>query len=71
MDQRNPMETGKVITNDLTMNKIMKKAAKHFNVPTEEQEDWMSSTYAHIVRDGLKQKRNVCSQDLRKTIKSK
>ena len=60
----------KFITNDLTMNKIMIKAAKHFKVPTEEQEHWMS-TYAHIVRDGLNQKRNACSQDLRKTIKSK
>jgi hypothetical protein len=46
------------------------KAAKHFKVPKEEQEHWMS-TYAHIVRDGLGQKRNACSQDLRKTLKSK
>jgi hypothetical protein len=60
----------KFITNDITMNKIMKKATKHFNVPTEEQEHWMS-TYTHIVRDGLNQKQNACSQDLRKTIKSK
>ena len=60
----------KFITNDITMNKIMKKAAKHFNVPAEEQEHWMS-TYAHVVRDGLNQKRNACSQDLRKTLKSK
>jgi hypothetical protein len=50
----------KFITNDLTMNKIMTKAAKHFKVPKEEREHWMS-TYAHIVRDGLNQKRNACS----------
>jgi hypothetical protein len=60
----------KFITNHLTMNKIMTKVAKHFKVPDEEREHWMS-TYAHIVRDGLNQKRKVCSQDLRKTLKSK
>ncbi len=60
----------KFITNDLTMNKIMTKAAKHFKVPDDEKIHWMS-TYAHIVRDGLNQKRNACSQDLRKTLKSK
>jgi hypothetical protein len=60
----------KFITNDLTMNKIMTKAAKHFKVPDDEKTHWMS-TYAHIVRDGLNQKRNACSQDLRKTLKSK
>jgi hypothetical protein len=60
----------KFITNDLTMNKIMTKAAKHFKVPNEEREHWMS-TYAHIVRDGLNQKCNACSQDLRKNLKSK
>jgi hypothetical protein len=60
----------KFITNDRTMNKIMTKAAKHFKVPDEEREHWMS-TFAHIVRDGLNQKRNACSQDLRKTLKSK
>ncbi len=60
----------KIITNDRTMNKIMTKAAKHFKVPDEEREHWMS-TFAHIVRDGSNQKRNACSQDLRKTLKSK
>jgi hypothetical protein len=60
----------KFITNDQTMHKVMRKASKHFKVPDLEQEHWMSS-YAHIVRDGLNQKRNACSQDLRKTIKSK
>jgi transposase-like protein len=60
----------KFITNDKTMHKVMRKASKHFKVPDLEQEHWMSS-YAHIVRDGLNQKRNACSQDLRKTIKSK
>jgi hypothetical protein len=39
----------KFITNDRTMNKIMTKAAKHFKVPDEEREHWMS-TFAHIVR---------------------
>jgi hypothetical protein len=60
----------KFITNDQTMHKVMQKASKHFKVPASEQEHWKSS-YAHIVRDGLNQKRNACSQDLRKTIKSK
>ncbi len=60
----------KFITNDKTMHQVMQKASKHFKVPAKEQEHWMSS-YAHIVRDGLNQKRNACSQDLRKTIKSK
>jgi hypothetical protein len=59
----------KFITNDQTMHKVMHKASKHFKVPASEQEHWKAS-YAHIVRDGLNQKRNVCSQDLRKTIKS-
>jgi hypothetical protein len=49
---------------------VMHKASKHFKVPASEQEHWKAS-YAHIVRDGLNQKRNACSQDLRKTIKSK
>ncbi len=48
----------------------MQAASKHFEVPVWEQEQWMLS-FAHIVRDGLNQKRNACSQDLRKTIKSK
>ncbi len=60
----------KFITNDKTMHQVMQKASKHFKVPAWEQEHWMSS-YAHIMRDGLNQKRNACSQDLRKTIKSK
>ncbi len=60
----------KFITNDQTMHKVMHKASKHFKVPALEKEHWMSS-YTHIVRDGLNQKRNACSQDLRKTIKSK
>jgi hypothetical protein len=60
----------KFITNDQTMLKVMHKASKHFKVPASEQEHWKAS-YANIVRDGLNQKRNACSQDLRKTIKSK
>ena len=60
----------KFITNDKTMHKVMRKASKHFKVPDLEQEHWMSS-YAHIVRDGLNQKRNACSQGFGKTIKSK
>ena len=60
----------KFITNDQTMHQVMQKASKHFKVPAFEQEHWMAS-YSHIVRDGLNQKRNACSQDLRKTIKSK
>lgn len=60
----------KFITNDRTMNRVMKKASKHFKVPLDERPHWMS-TYAHLVRDGLNQKRNACSQDLRKTVKSK
>jgi hypothetical protein len=47
-DNGNPPDTHR---NDLTMNKMMIKAAKHFKVPKEEEEHWMS-TYAHIVRDG-------------------
>jgi hypothetical protein len=60
----------KFITNDPTMNKVIRKAAKHFKVPELEKEHWMS-TYAHIVRDGLNQKRNAVAQDLRQTVKSK
>jgi hypothetical protein len=60
----------KFITNDKTMNKIMKKAAKHFKGMDDDQDHWMS-TYAHIVKDGLNQKRNNCSQDLRKMLMSK
>jgi hypothetical protein len=50
----------KFITNDQTMHKVMHKASKHFKVPALEQEHWKAS-YAHIVRDGLNQKRNACS----------
>jgi hypothetical protein len=60
----------KFITNDQTIHKVMHKASKHFKVPALEQEHWKAS-YAHIVRDGLNQKRNACSQDLHKTIKCK
>jgi hypothetical protein len=60
----------KFITNDQTIHKVMHKASKHFKVPASEQEHWRAS-YAHIVRDGLNQKRNACSQDLHKTIKGK
>jgi hypothetical protein len=61
----------KFITNDSTMNKSMlHKAAKHFKVPSDELEHWMS-TYAHIVRDGLNQKRSACYQDLHKMPISK
>jgi hypothetical protein len=60
----------KFITNDQTMHKVMHKASKHFKVPASEQEH-LKASYAHIVRDGLNQKRNACSQDLHKTIKSK
>jgi hypothetical protein len=60
----------KFITNDQTMHQVMQKASKHFKVPALDPEHWMSS-FTHIVRDGLNQKRNACSQDLRKTIKSK
>ncbi len=60
----------KLITNNQTMHQVMQKASKHFKVPGWDQEHWMSS-FAHIVRDGLNQKRNACSQDLQKTIKSK
>jgi hypothetical protein len=60
----------KFITNDQTIHKVMHKASKYFKVPALEQEHW-KATYAHIVRVGLNQKRNACSQDLRKTIKSK
>jgi hypothetical protein len=61
----------KYITNDQEMHQeVMQKASEHFKVlqPWLEQERWMSS-FAHIVRDGLNQKRNACSQDLRKKIK--
>jgi hypothetical protein len=60
----------KFITNNQTMHQVMQKASEHFKVPALDQEHWMS-LFAHIVRDGLNQKRNACSQDLRKTIKSK
>ncbi len=61
----------KFIINDLTMNKIMIKAANHLKVTDEEREEHWMSIYAQIVRDGLNQKCNACSQDLRKTLKSK
>jgi hypothetical protein len=60
----------KFITNENTMNQIMAKASKHFQVPESERQQWMA-TFAHIVRDGLNQKRNACCQDLRKSLKSK
>jgi hypothetical protein len=60
----------KFITNNDTMKQVMRKACSHFRVPLAEQPHWMSS-YSHIVRDGLNQKRNACIQDLRKTLKSK
>jgi hypothetical protein len=60
----------KFITNNQTMHQVMQKASKHFKVPALELEPWMSS-FAHIIRDGLNQKRNACPQDLRKTTKSK
>jgi hypothetical protein len=59
----------KFMTNNQTMHQVKQKASKHFKVPALEQEHWMS-LFAHIVRDGLIQKRKSCSQDLRKTIKS-
>ena len=59
----------KFITDDQTMHQVIKKVSKNFKVPAEEQEHLMA-TYSHIVRDGLNQKRNACSQDLRKKIKS-
>jgi hypothetical protein len=53
----------KFITNDQTMHKVMhKRTSKHFKVPALVQEHWKAS-YAHIVRDGLNQKRNACLQD--------
>jgi hypothetical protein len=55
----------KFISKDQTMHQVMQKASKRFKVPALDQEHWMLS-FAHIVRDGLKQKRNACSQDLRK-----
>jgi hypothetical protein len=64
------MKMCKFITNDQTMHQVMQKASKHFKVPALDQEHCMSF-FAHIVRDGLNQKRNACSQDLRKTNKSK
>jgi hypothetical protein len=59
----------KFITDDQMMHQVMQKASKHFKVPALERERWMLS-FAYIVRDGLNQKRNACSQDL-ETIKSK
>ena len=60
----------KFITNDTIMNQAMRKAAKYFKVNEEEKGHWMS-TYAHVVRDGLNQKRNACSQAMRKALFSK
>ena len=60
----------KLITNDTIMSQAMHKAAEHFKVNKEEKGHWMS-TYAHIVRDGLNQKRNACSQAMRKVLQSK
>jgi hypothetical protein len=57
------------ITNDQTMHQeVMQKASKHFKIPALDQEHWMLF-FAHIVREGLNQKRNACSQDLRKGSK--
>jgi hypothetical protein len=56
----------KLITNNQTMHQVMQKASKHFKVPALNQEHWIS-LFAHIVRDGLNQKRNACSQDLRRS----
>ena len=60
----------KFIANDVIMTKVMQKAAKHFNVTKEEEGHWMS-TYAHIVRDALNQKRNAFSQDMQRKLISK
>ena len=60
----------KFITNEKTMNQVMAKASKHFQITGAEKQQWMA-TFAHIVRDGLNQKRNACTQDLRKSLKSK
>ena len=60
----------KFVTNEKTMNLVMIKASKHFQVPEADEQHWRS-TFAHIVRDGLNQKRNACSQDLRKALLSK
>jgi hypothetical protein len=59
----------KFITNDQTVHQVMQKVSKHFKVSALDQDHWMS-WFAHIVRDGLNQKRNACSQNLQKTIKS-
>jgi hypothetical protein len=60
----------KFITNGQTMHNVMHKASKHFKVPPLEQQHWKAS-FAHIMRDGLNQKQNACSQDLHKKNKSK
>ena len=60
----------KFITNNAIMNQALRKAAKHFNKPEEEKGYWMC-TYAHIVRDGLNQKINSCSQAIHKELLSK
>ena len=60
----------KFITNDQTMQKVMQLASEHFQVPEDEQQHWMA-TFSHVVRNGLNQNRNACTQDLRKSIVSK
>ena len=60
----------KFITNDQTMQKVMQLASEHFQVTENEQQHWMA-TFSHVVRNGLNQKRNSCTQDLRKSIVSK
>ena len=60
----------KFITDDKTMEKVMNLASEHFKVPADKQQHWMSM-FAHVIRDGLNKKRNACTQDLRKSIKSK
>jgi hypothetical protein len=60
----------KFITNDSLMAKVMEKASRHFQVSDDARDHWMA-TYAHVVRDGLNQKRNACAQDLRLTLESK
>jgi len=60
----------KFITNDQTMQKVMQLASEHFQVTENEQQHWMA-TFSHVVRNGLNQKRNACTQDLRKSIVSK
>jgi hypothetical protein len=57
----------KFITCDGTMVRCMKEAARAFEVPEDEQEDWMS-TYSHTIREAINAQRNHCCQELRKTL---